>query len=73
MVSEYTTKFMRLSHFENYLIDTPEAKTQQDDQGLGQSLQSLSFSHLNKPFIVLIGLATSQEGITKREQRQFRV
>ena len=70
-VREYTTKFERLSRFAGNLIDTPEAKNQQYHQGLSWALQQLTLSHLNQPFEALVGLATSQENITKREQRQY--
>ena len=70
-VREYTTKFEQLSRFAGNLIDTPEAKNQQYHQGLSWVLQRLTLSHLNQPFEALVGLATSQENITKREQRRY--
>ena len=70
-VREYMTKFERLSRFADNLIDTPEAKNQQYHQGLNWALQRLTLSNLNQPFEALVGLATSQENITKREQKQY--
>ena len=70
-VREYTTKFERLSRFTDNLIDTPEAKNQQYHYGLSWALHRLTLSYLNQPFEALVGLATSQENITKREQRRY--
>ena len=65
-IREYITKFERLSRFVGNLIDTPKAKNQQYHQGLSWALQRLTLSYLNEPFEALVGLATSQENITKR-------
>ena len=63
------TKFERLSHFVGNLIDTPEVKNQQYHQGLSWALQRLTLSHWNQPFKALVGLATSQKNITKRQSK----